>query len=352
MAIRIVEGVLGSGKTYFSVHWLVTNCCKELKDGGYVLDPEQRIRVLTNIDGLKLPHESFEDALKEAGGFEKFFTEKYQESFSRGYRLIYILDEAQEWFRTGYVKLLHENLIYFEKSRHHAHDIWLITQEAKKIHPHVAGLCEYIATAEPRSLSIAGEMTYRSHTYSGTELETYRLLFSSKIAGLYKSASQQEAVKIKNPIWRRYMLALAFAALLMLVGLSSFVKKWTHFMGGDGEQKKSAPAAASSVPSSSSTSSGAAPASPATPASAASAAAAALPAADKQIVEYYMYRLDHVFFGGNLRFLLGITWMSPQEFPYTFVKRGNAYFAMIPSVLLPALENNSRALPIRTNTTE
>lgn len=96
MAIRIVDGVLGAGKTYYSVNWLATTYCKKISDDLWIIDPEKKIRIITNIEGLKLPHEDFNACLEKAGGFHVFFTKEYQAIFSGDAHLIYILDEAQQ----------------------------------------------------------------------------------------------------------------------------------------------------------------------------------------------------------------------------------------------------------------
>lgn len=359
MAIRIIEGSPGGGKSYYGVWWLVTNFCVQLKDGRWIVDPAKNVRVISNISHLKIAHEDFQACLDEAGGFENFFTKQYQAKFSRGCSLIYLIDEAQQWFRSRRCKLTNDNLLYFEWARHEGHDFWLLTQHIKKIDFEVACLAEVVVRALPRTNNVSSELTYVDRTFEGIELESRRLLFDKQIADLYKSENRKEAVAIRNPRLRRLLWALALSLLLTSVGLYFFWGR-VHkiYSNATKSSSLSSSAASSSPPASASavSSAGAAASKTTHPADLQSAlSAVSNPAAQSQqqvVVEYYMYRLDHAVFKDGVRFLLGITWISPRDFPYTFIKKGSAYFAMIPAVLLPALESGSRALPIRTNTKE
>lgn len=355
MAYRIVEGVPGSGKSYYIVEWLAlrSGFCLELKGGGYVLNPNKKIRVITNVAGLQIPHEDFQTALDKAGGFEIFFTKDYQSVFSGDSHLIYILDEAQEWFHPQLgEKWGKENLSYFTWARHEGHDVFLLTQNTSLLRRDVVFLAEYIVHAQPRVNNISSELTYVYRTIDGTEIRTQRLVFSKKVAALYRSSEKGETIKIKNYRFRKYIAALLVSFVFMFFGLRSSYNYWDKFLGSKGETSAS-PADAASVKSSNS-----APAPASAPASVSASAAPAgssflaLPSGGNQQaqqVEFYMYRLDHAVFKDGVRFLLGISWVPMKDFPYQLIKKGNNYFAQIPAVLLPALEAGSRALPIRTN---
>lgn len=353
MAYRIVEGVPGSGKSYYIVDWLAlkSGFCLQLKDGGYVLDPAKKVRVITNIAGLKISHEDFQSALDDAGGFEVFFTKEYQRDFSGDFHIIYILDEAQEWFHPQLgEKWTSENLAYFTWARHQGHDIFLLTQNTSLLRRDVVFLAEFIVEAQPRIKNVSKELTYKHRTVAGDQIKLERLLFSKHVASLYESMEKGEVIKIRNPHIRKVLAAAALAAVLMYFGFSSLLKRWDSFYGGS-----PAPAAAASSASALPTAS-APPASSAVsasvPSSASVSASTTSPSSSTsnsaQQVEYYMYRLDHAVFKDGVRFLLGITWIPMREFPYQLVQKGNSYFTLIPAVLLPALENNSRALPVRT----
>jgi zona occludens toxin (predicted ATPase) len=351
MAFRIIEGVPGSGKSYYIVNWLAleSGFCLELKDGGYVLDPSKRVRVLTNVAGLKVTHEDFQTALDEAGGFQTFFTLEYQQYFSRGFHIVYILDEAQEWFHPRFgEKLTKETLRYFTWARHEGHDLFLLTQNVRLLMQEVCFLPEYIVQAQPRSNNVSKELTYKYRTLDGGEIRLHRLFFSKKVADLYKSAEKGETIKIKNYRARKVLAAFALSLVLIVFGFRGIYNRWGSFFGSKPETA-AAPASAAAAPVSASPSASA-------PASvpAASSGSSGLPLgsapSSSPAPEYYMYRLDHAVYPGGVRLLFGITWMPLQQFPYPLVKKGRVYFAMIPAVLLPALESGSRALPVRTKT--
>jgi len=340
MAVRIMEGPPGGGKTYYIVWWLITNFCVQLKDGRWIIDPAKHVRVVSNIASLKIPHESFQAALDAAGGFETFFTKDYQAQFSRGWQIIYLLDEAQQWFRAKRCKLTNDSLLYFEWARHEGHDIWLITQHIKKIDFEVACIAEVVIRALPRTNNVASELTYSERTFEGTELESRRLIFDKDIAAQYKSENRKEAVRIRNPRVRRLVYALLVALLFIAGGLYKFSGVWRSLTHPELAKSSAAPSSKSSF------GSAASPSSPVVPISSPAASALASVKSEPQ-VEYYMYRLDYAVSSSGVRFLLGIVWVPMKEFPYPLIKKGNSYFAMIPAVLLPALENGARALPIR-----
>ncbi|WPD22828.1 MAG: zonular occludens toxin domain-containing protein [Candidatus Electrothrix scaldis] len=348
MAIRIVDGVLGAGKTYYSVNWLATNYCKKISDDLWILDPEKKIRIITNIEGLKLPHEDFNACLKKAGGLEVFFTKEYQAIFSGDAHLIYILDEAQQWFRPRYCKLTHETLLYFEWSRHEGHDIWFVTQSYKKVTSEVACLAECIISAQPRTLSVTGrEMTYVSRTFGGVELETHRLFYSKSIGNLYQSSKKDESVKIKNPIMRRYMLALLVAVVLMFFGFRSSYNYWKQFMGTDEQKSSASTEVSSSVPEAEKVASSSASSSaPVSSSPVSSSAESLFNKKSKHSTDFYMYRLDMMYSKAGMSFLLGMSWIPRNVFPYKVVRKGYNYFAVIPSYALPAFEDSSRAIPV------
>ncbi len=348
MAVRCLVGVPGAGKTFFIVHWLVTLFCVQLKKGGYVLDPSRRIRVVTNVAELQIPHDDFQTCLDAVGGFEEFFTKEYQAVFSAGYdHVIYILDECHEWFHLRHCRLTQENILYFTWARHEGHDLWFITQDQRLLMQEVSCLSEEIIQAQPRSSQVFNEFSYVYFTSAGTETRTQRLVFSKKIASLYQSAKKQEAVKIKNYRMRKYMAALFVAFLLMFFGLRSTYQKWQHFMHPGQEQAQevanssASVEAAAAVPNSSAASSAA-------PAKSASGMVSDLAKPASSEAEWYMYRLDSFISGGVLYFRLGISWIPYKEFPYLVVLRGKSYFAMMPSILINSLDDDSRALPIRT----
>lgn len=84
MAIRIIQGVPGSGKTYYAVKHLADNYFERQQDGRYEL--VKPCTIITNIDSFKPAHIALQDAIKDAGGVKKYFTESYQKSARKDMR--------------------------------------------------------------------------------------------------------------------------------------------------------------------------------------------------------------------------------------------------------------------------
>jgi hypothetical protein len=101
MAVRIIEGVPGAGKTYFAVNHLLASYF----DWNDVLDEYKpkpdfdRLLIISNIDGF--PYSvSLTDLLEKHGGLENFFTYEQQASLFQDRKVIYLIDEAQGLFQS------------------------------------------------------------------------------------------------------------------------------------------------------------------------------------------------------------------------------------------------------------
>jgi len=373
MALYVISGKLGGGKTYYAIHWLVKNYCKLIGDGGffinfivrfflkdylssfglgeYIIDPVKKVKIITNIDGLKLPHESFDDLVKQAGGVEQFFINAggldadfkvdKEKVLYPGYNVIFIIDEAQRYFRYKHCKLSSLALFYFEYSRHLGHDIFLISQSPKSLLPELMRLVETFRVAQPRTLNIANELTYRLYSgENGTdEIGVERVLKSKKIMRLYQSMTQKESVKIKNPVFRRFLVALVISLIGLFYGAYNFYKTIDKYKHYDSKDKQHAVASKSVSPPSSVSSTGSA-------SSISASNLAPVTSAISDTPRFYAYKLDFVAFAGVVRFRLGLAWVPREDFPYRIIKKGTDYFAVIPSALLPNLDNDNRALPI------
>lgn len=238
MAIRIVEGVPGTGKSYY--------CVKHLRDTYYTKDSmgvwsqnefyatdeegnikidsdgkkiKQKLIISTNLEGLKLPHVSLLDEVRAAGGVQIFFSHAYQEKIEKeDERRIYVIDEAQQIFRRKLSGDYSDVFFYFEKHRHFGHDIYLLTQNAKKINDEIATLAEYHIRAKPRVRSMFGEFPY--HVISDGEiLKRFSYKPDQEVFALYKSRRKAETEKIKNPVMAT---VLKVTALTVILGLGGF----------------------------------------------------------------------------------------------------------------------------------
>ena len=212
MAIRIIEGVPGSGKTYYAVKHLATKYFEKQEDGRYEL--VKPVTIVTNIDNFQPEHVSLQSEIKAAGGVQHFFAESFQREFTSRFDspIVYIIDEAQKYFRKG-ARDLNEVYSYFEYHRHFGHDIYLITQNSKKLPPDIALLTEYIIDAAPRTRSVIGEFKYKWLS-DGELLNREGFRPEQGIFNLYKSMDKNEIEKIKNPVIKTVGFALVGIVVL------------------------------------------------------------------------------------------------------------------------------------------
>ncbi len=215
MAVKIIEGVPGSGKSYYAVRHIAKTFFKEV-DNGYELQKE--VTLITNIDSFVPEHISLQDEIKNAGGVANFFSLNFQEKYreDKG-QIVYIIDEAQTLFRKG-SKGFSEVYSYFEYHRHFGQDIYLVTQNSKKLPPDIVTLVEYVIVAAPRIRSILGEFKYKWIS-GGEVIKREAFKPSKKVFDLYSSMDLEETEKIKNPVMKTVYTVLF---LTLLVGGGAF----------------------------------------------------------------------------------------------------------------------------------
>jgi len=236
MAVRIIEGVPGSGKTYYAVRHLAKSYFKKEKDGSYVLD--KPCTIITNIDQFKPDHVSLLDEIKKAGGVTKFFAIKYQEEYRQGKeKIVYIIDEAQMLFRKR-MKGMADVYSYFEYHRHWGQDIYLVTQNTRKLPGDITLLCETIIQACPRIRSITGEMKYKWMS-GGDVLKREAFRPDPGVFDLYKSMDAEETEKIKNPMMKTVYIVLGITVFVFLLGAWYFKKTWGNYTKSDTVKKES-----------------------------------------------------------------------------------------------------------------
>lgn len=224
MAIRIIEGVPGSGKSYYAVKHLADHYFEKQEDGRYELI--KPVTIITNIDGFQPEHYKLQVLVKDAGGIKEFFSELYQKAITEciGGQIVYIIDEAQKYFRKG-ARDLADVYSYFEYHRHFGHDIYLITQNARKLPADISCLSEYLIVAAPRTRSVIGEFKYKWLS-DGELLKREGFRPDAGIFALYKSMDQKESEKIKNPVMKTVGIALLAVLCVIGGGLYYFKVKW------------------------------------------------------------------------------------------------------------------------------
>ena len=210
MAIRIIQGKIGSGKTYYAVHHVLKSYYKwsDELDSWVPKEKDIDVRVYTNIKNMKLG-EDLDKTIQNAGGLSNFFNNKYQETFCMNSNVIYIIDEAQagNYFHRKFYDV--NVFLFFQMHRHLGVDIYLITQDTRCLAKELRELAEYEIKAIRRSNSIGKSFTYKF--YSGDEcFKTKRISKDKKVFGMYRSMIIGEGEKIKS---------VPFKHILIFVGL-------------------------------------------------------------------------------------------------------------------------------------
>ncbi len=211
--IRIFEGVPGSGKTYAMVHYLRRfaewdDFYKEwiLKDG---------VLIISNIEGLRIPHLDFGKLVDELG-LKGVFSEDFIKSlWDKGYtKIIFAIDEAQRYFYRRYFD--EEVFYFFQYHRHYGVDVLLATQDSSTIAKEIRVLAEFIIRAEQRSLTVKS-FKYRFYTPDDrTHLFNKTISKDPKVFAMYKSFHMEEVDKPPNVLLRSLILP-AVGFLLFIV---------------------------------------------------------------------------------------------------------------------------------------
>jgi hypothetical protein len=217
--IRVIAGRIGAGKTYYAVNHLVSNYYKWDDTLDFWVPKASGLVLITNIEALRLPHVSLDDAIREAGSFEVFFTVEYLRSKYSGQVLI-LVDEAQRYFHSKFYN--RDVFFYFQYHRHLGHDIYLICQSLSFLCKHIVELAEYVVEPARRSLSFVGEFRYR-FLVDNQVIGRKTLRPSPRVFALYKSfqGTAKEVEGSPRPL-RRYALVFFVLVLLVVLGFKLF----------------------------------------------------------------------------------------------------------------------------------
>lgn len=219
MALRIIDGVPGCGKTYFAVD----HCLKSF----YEYDPDVdrwkprdlETVLITNIDSFSMGV-SLEQEMEVVGGdVVEYFNYEFLAKRFENKRVVWIIDEAQALFHTKFFS--QSVFLFFQKHRHLGFDFYLVTQEADLIVKSIRSLAEYYIRAVRRTLSLMGEFRYKFvEPLSGKAWRTKTLRRDPRVFAVYKSMVGFETEKMGS-IPRKFLLlsaGLLIAAVLVLYG--------------------------------------------------------------------------------------------------------------------------------------
>src|SRR3989304_1706626 len=133
--ITLIEGRIGSGKSYFAVRDILYQYFTfELDKVQWIPRSDIDVEIYSNVDGFWVV-KSLDEEIKKAGGLEIFFSESYQKKFTKLKRHVYVIDEAQK-STLFHKKFYNAEVFYvFEFSRHLGIDFFLITQDLWKLSP-------------------------------------------------------------------------------------------------------------------------------------------------------------------------------------------------------------------------
>lgn len=225
MAVRIIEGVPGAGKSFYAVqHILNTYYRWDEKTDDFVLKKEWReegLTVITNIDGFK-HGVALSELVEAAGGLDRFFLYDYQASMFAGKRVVYLIDEAQGVFPFTYRNT--DVMLFFQKHRHLGMDVYLLTQDADLMCKGLRALAEYHIRAVRRSLQVAGEMRFQFVDPNTKEVWRTKVLKRDyRVFAFYRSMDQFEVEKHSSVPLR--FAAIAICLCLTAVGVFYFGMK-------------------------------------------------------------------------------------------------------------------------------
>lgn len=227
--LKILTGPPRSGKTFFAVrHVLLTyfRWNSEL----FEWEPKEGTIpfILTNIDGLLVPHAEMSAFLKEQGcTLPEFLTlERIVPFIEKENRpFVLLLDEAHGTFPYTYKDRLADQpqrsvFYFFGYHGHYPIDLYLITQSWNDLNPTITGKAEFQIDAERRTTSMIGEFKYNYLHPKTMEVMNTQVIKpgpeNKKIFMAYKSSSGGEYKTNDVRPYRKYI----YLALLLVVVIS------------------------------------------------------------------------------------------------------------------------------------
>lgn len=202
--ITLITGIPGSGKSYMAVEHV-----SKLKD---------QSKILHNIEGfslgIPLDKYSIDNKINKLDVFRKSYHEK-SDSF---HGWVFIIDEAAELFPR---QLRDTDIIsFFDYHRHYGIDVFLITQDIKKVSPDITCLAEtHYRAASGAANPVPGYLLYQQ-IVGGESVSRKWLRKKKSIFSLYKSTNNHSSKTIN--IGKIYLAVSLVVLFLAIIGL----KKW------------------------------------------------------------------------------------------------------------------------------
>ena len=216
--IHIITGVPGSGKSYWAVHYIYSKYCSHNE---FNSDSSLDVKIITNVDELKIHHDSFDKLLQEHPIDKIISNEAFKKLKEKYKRVIFLIDEAQRYITTDNYSAMQ---FAFEYHRHYGIEFILLTQDKALLPYKLLKLAEYLVVAQPRSRSVdlplVGSFRYKYYDNSQrVELSSQNLKKNQKIFDMYQSFEFDETQKPKNMV-NRY--ALVMGVFVLFIGYMIF----------------------------------------------------------------------------------------------------------------------------------
>ncbi|QXE88538.1 hypothetical protein KP003_09125 [Geomonas nitrogeniifigens] len=232
---KVITGPPRAGKTYWAVrHVLVTYFKWDNELFTWVPKSDKTPFILTNIDGLRIPHVNLDVFLKQQGcTLADFLTLDRVVPFIEkiGVPFVLLLDEAHGTFPFNFKDKgagdpQKSTLYFFGYHGHYPIDIYLITHSWTDLCPSIAQRAEYQIDAERRTLSAVGEFRYfYLHPKTQEKLNTQVVKSDKKIHMMYLSSNGEHKTNEIKPIRKQLYIILA----LCVVSVFFFLKFMGHF---------------------------------------------------------------------------------------------------------------------------
>lgn len=211
--ITLLTGIPGSGKSYMAVYHV-----SKMKDQSKVLHNIEGFTLGISLDQFSLDH-----GIKKTDVFRKSWHEK--NDFLHGFTII--IDEAAELFPKS---LKDTDIVsFFDYHRHYGIDIFLITQDIKKVTPDITCLAEnHYRAASGASNPIPGVLIYQQMV-GGEAVSRKYLKKDKKVFALYKSTNNFSSSTLS--IGKIYLAGAILATIVAVFAakhwLSTFKPKET-----------------------------------------------------------------------------------------------------------------------------
>ncbi|MGC9059398.1 MAG: zonular occludens toxin domain-containing protein, partial [Candidatus Aenigmatarchaeota archaeon] len=209
----LVEGVPGSGKSYYAVHYLYNNY------NNYDV-------VYANIDNLQVYCENSEEFFKT-----KLY--KKLDLLKDMKKKLMIIDEFQRIANDHIFKSDNDFYFFFEYHRHFNFDIILIVQTKLALPVRLRHLIDQYIVAQSQRFSFANRFYYlEKDVTTDAVIRRFFLKKDKNIFNLYKSAYVNQYSKTSSVLFSKWALGLGivFGSLLaaVLVLKFSFLKTYTN----------------------------------------------------------------------------------------------------------------------------